>query len=132
MTVQQALEQPAVISNSFRDSYYPHKVLGKLLAPAMLPQGVRDALAAKGHQLDVRDVKGVGSVKGIMIHPRTGVLMGGVSPGATGCSGRPNDEREKPDAHGANPSCPAPRDRKHDPPRPAGLPSSRRPLGAPS
>jgi gamma-glutamyltranspeptidase len=80
MPVQQALEQPAVISNSFRDSYYPHNVLGKLLTPAMLPQNVRDALAAKGHQLDVRDVKGVGSVKGIMIHPRTGVLMGGVSP----------------------------------------------------
>jgi gamma-glutamyltranspeptidase/glutathione hydrolase len=80
MTVQQALEEPAVISNSFRDSYYPHKVLGKLLTPAMLPQSVRDGLSAKGHQLDVRDVKGVGSVKGIMIHPRTGVLMGGVSP----------------------------------------------------
>jgi gamma-glutamyltranspeptidase len=80
MTVQQALEQPSVISNSFRDSYYPHKVLGKLLTPAMLPQNVRDGLAAKGHQLDVRDVRGVGSVKGIMIHPRTGVLMGGVSP----------------------------------------------------
>src|SRR5581483_11974100 len=80
MTVQQALEEPSVISNSFRDSYYPHKVLGKLLTPAMLPQNVRDALSAKGHQLDVRDVKGVGSVKGIMIHPRTGVLMGGVSP----------------------------------------------------
>ena len=80
MTVQQALEQPSVISNSFRDSYYPHNVLGKLLTPAMLPQNVRDGLAAKGHQLDLRDVRGVGSVKGIMIHPRTGVLMGGVSP----------------------------------------------------
>jgi len=80
MTVQQALEQPSVISNSFRDSYYPHNVLGKLLTPAMLAQNVRDGLAAKGHQLDVRDVRGVGSVKGIMIHPRTGALMGGVSP----------------------------------------------------
>jgi gamma-glutamyltranspeptidase len=80
MTVQQALEEPAVISNSFRDSYYPHAVLGKLLTPAMLAQNVRDALAAKGHQLDVRNVRGVGSVKGIMIHPRSGALMGGVSP----------------------------------------------------
>jgi gamma-glutamyltranspeptidase/glutathione hydrolase len=80
MTVQQALEQPSVISNSFRDSYYPHKVLGKLLTPAMLAQNVRDGLAAKGHQLDIRDVRGVGSVKGIMIHPKSGVLMGGVSP----------------------------------------------------
>ena len=80
MTVQQALEQPSVISNSFRDSYYPHAVLGKLLTPKMLPQNVRDGLAAKGHQLDLRDVKGVGSVKGIMVHPRSGALMGGVSP----------------------------------------------------
>ncbi len=80
MNVQEALEQPAVISNSFRDSYQPHAVLGKLLTPAMLPQAVRDELAAKGHQLDVRDVKGVGSVKAILVHPRTGVLMGGVSP----------------------------------------------------
>jgi len=80
MDVQQALEQPAVISNSFRDSYYPHAVLGKLLAPAMLSDRVRSELAAKGHQLDVRDVRGVGSVKAIMIHPRTGVLLGGVSP----------------------------------------------------
>jgi gamma-glutamyltranspeptidase/glutathione hydrolase len=80
MPVQQALEQPAVISNSFRDSYAPHAVLGKLLTPALLPQAVRDQLAAKGHALDLRDVKGVGSVKGIMIDPRTGVLHGGVSP----------------------------------------------------
>jgi gamma-glutamyltranspeptidase/glutathione hydrolase len=80
MEVQQALEQPTVISNSFRDSYYPHAVLGKLLTPAMLSERVRNELAAKGHQLDIRDVRGVGSVKAIMIHPRTGVLMGGVSP----------------------------------------------------
>jgi gamma-glutamyltranspeptidase/glutathione hydrolase len=80
MPVQDALEQPAVISNSFRDSYAPHAVLGTLITPAMLAQQVRDELAAKGHKLDVRNSKGVGSVKGIMIDPRTGVLHGGVSP----------------------------------------------------
>jgi gamma-glutamyltranspeptidase/glutathione hydrolase len=80
MNVQDALEQPTVISNSFRDSYQPHAVLGKLLTPAMLPSPVREALAAMGHVLDIRDVKGVGSVKAILIDPRTGVLMGGVSP----------------------------------------------------
>jgi hypothetical protein len=41
---------------------------------------VRADLAKKGHQLDLRDVRGVGSVKGIMIHPQSGALMGGVSP----------------------------------------------------
>jgi gamma-glutamyltranspeptidase / glutathione hydrolase len=80
MNVQEALEQPTVISNSFQDSYQPHDVKGKLLTPAMLPKSVQDALSAKGHQLDIRNVKGVGSVKAILIDPRTGVLMGGVSP----------------------------------------------------
>jgi gamma-glutamyltranspeptidase/glutathione hydrolase len=80
MNVQEALEQPAVISNSFQDSYQPHEVKGKLLTPALLPKSVQEALAAKGHQLDIRNVKGVGSVKAILIDPRTGVLMGGVSP----------------------------------------------------
>ena len=80
MNVQEALEQPTVISNSFQDSYQPHDVKGKLLTPALLPKSVQDALAAKGHVLDIRNVKGVGSVKAILIDPRTGVLMGGVSP----------------------------------------------------
>jgi gamma-glutamyltranspeptidase / glutathione hydrolase len=80
LNVQEALEQPAVISNSFRDSYQPHDVKGKLLTPALLPKPVQEALAAKGHVLDIRNVKGVGSVKAILIDPRTGVLMGGVSP----------------------------------------------------
>jgi len=30
--------------------------------------------------LDLRDARGVGSVKAIMIHPRSGALLGGVSP----------------------------------------------------
>jgi gamma-glutamyltranspeptidase/glutathione hydrolase len=80
MNVQEALEQPTVISNSFRDSYQPHDVKGMLLTPAMLPKSVQDALSAKGHRLDLRNVKGVGSVKAILIDPRTGMLMGGVSP----------------------------------------------------
>jgi gamma-glutamyltranspeptidase len=80
MNVQQALEAPAVISSSFRSSYYPHEVAGKLLTPSSLPKHVLDELAALGHNLDIRNVKGVGSVKAIIIHPKTGVLMGGVSP----------------------------------------------------
>jgi gamma-glutamyltranspeptidase/glutathione hydrolase len=80
MEVQQALEQPAVISNSFRSSYHPHEVGGKLLVPAALPDAVRQGLARLGHALDVREARGVGSVKAILVHPRTGSLMGGVSP----------------------------------------------------
>jgi gamma-glutamyltranspeptidase/glutathione hydrolase len=80
MSVQKALEQPAVISSSFRSSYYPHAIEGKLQVPASLPKHVIDELAALGHAVDVRNSRGVGSVKAIIVHPRTGVLMGGVSP----------------------------------------------------
>jgi gamma-glutamyltranspeptidase/glutathione hydrolase len=80
MNVQQALEAPAVISTGFRSSYYPHQAEGTLRVPAALPRHVLEELAALGHELDVRDVKGVGSVKAILIHPASGALMGGVSP----------------------------------------------------
>jgi len=80
MNVQQALEAPAVISTSFRASYFPHEVEGTLRAPSALPRHVLEELALLGHKIDVRDVRGVGSVKGILIHPGSGVLMGGVSP----------------------------------------------------
>ena len=48
--------------------------------PASLPKHVLDELAAMGHKLDIRSVRGVGSVKAILVHPASGVLMGGVSP----------------------------------------------------
>ena len=80
MNVQQALEQDYVVSTSFKSSYYPHAAEGKLQVPATLPKHVLDELAAMGHKLDLRNVRGVGSVKAIIIHPKTGVLMGGVSP----------------------------------------------------
>ena len=80
MNVQQALEQDYVVSTSFKSSYYPHTAEGKLQVPSTLPKHVLDELAAMGHKLDIRNVRGVGSVKAIIVHPRTGVLMGGVSP----------------------------------------------------
>jgi hypothetical protein len=69
-----------VVSSSFRSSYYPHRVEGKLQVPASLPKEVVDGLAALGHAVDVRNSRGVGSVKAIIVHPKTGVLIGGVSP----------------------------------------------------
>ena len=80
MNVQQALEQDYVVTTSFKSSYYPHAAEGKLQVPATVPKHVLDELASMGHKLDLRNVRGVGSVKAIVIHPRTGVLMGGVSP----------------------------------------------------
>ncbi len=80
MNVQQALEMPSIVTTGFRSSYYPHAADGTLQIPNSVPKHVLDELAAMGHKLDVRNVRGVGSVKAIIIHPKTGVLMGGVSP----------------------------------------------------
>jgi gamma-glutamyltranspeptidase len=80
MNVQQALEAPSIVSTGFRSSYYPHNAAGTLQAPSTLAKHVLDELAAMGHKLDLTNARGVGSVKAIIIHPRTGVLMGGVSP----------------------------------------------------
>jgi gamma-glutamyltranspeptidase/glutathione hydrolase len=80
MNVQQALEQPSIVSTGFKSSYYPHEAAGTLQIPSSIAKHVLDELASMGHKLDVRNVRGVGSVKAIIDHPRTGVLMGGVSP----------------------------------------------------
>ena len=80
MNVQQALEAPSIVSTGFRSSYYPHTAEGTLQIPNSIPKHVLDELAAMGHTLDIRNVRGVGSVKAIIVHPKTGVLMGGVSP----------------------------------------------------
>jgi gamma-glutamyltranspeptidase/glutathione hydrolase len=80
MTVQQALEQPSIVSTSFKSSFYPHAAEGTLQIPSAIPKHVLDDLAAMGHKLDIRNARGVGSVRAIVIHPKTGVLMGGASP----------------------------------------------------
>ena len=50
MAVQQALEQPAVISNSFRDSYHPHAVARQAAHAGDAAASGADALAAQGPQ----------------------------------------------------------------------------------
>jgi len=80
MNVQQALEASSVVTTSFSSSYYPHAAEGTLQVPASLPKHVLDELVAMGHKLDIRSIRGVGSVKAILVHPASGVLMGGVSP----------------------------------------------------
>jgi gamma-glutamyltranspeptidase/glutathione hydrolase len=80
MNVQQALEAPSIVTTGFRSSYYPHNADGTLQIPGSIPKHVLDELAAMGHKLDIRNARGVGSVKAIIVHPKTGVLMGGVSP----------------------------------------------------
>ncbi len=80
MSVQQALEQPYIVTTNFKSSYYPHNAAGTLQIPASVPKHVLDELTSMGHKLDLNNGRGVGSVKAIVVHPKSGALMGGVSP----------------------------------------------------
>jgi hypothetical protein len=45
-----------------------------------VPEATKTGLAALGHKLDIRPLRGVGAVKAIVINQKTGALIGGVSP----------------------------------------------------
>ena len=80
MTVQQALEQPSIVTTGFRSSYFPQPVADTLQIPASVHKPVLDELSSMGHTLALTNVRGVGSVKAIIVDPRSGVLVGGASP----------------------------------------------------
>lgn len=80
MNVQQAVEQPYVVSSAFRGALWPHPVPNKLSVSERIPESVRAELARLGHNVETHAAKGVGSVKAILVDERTGVLMGGAAP----------------------------------------------------
>ena len=80
MNVQQAVEQPYVVTSAFRSALWPHQIANRLAVSDRLSTNVRDELARRGHNITTHAAKGVGSVKAILIDPRTGALMGGAAP----------------------------------------------------
>ncbi len=80
MNVQQAVEQPYVVSSAFRGALWPHPIANQLAVSDRIPEAVREELARKGHHVTTHNAKGVGSVKAILVDPKTSVLMGGAAP----------------------------------------------------
>jgi len=78
--VQQALEQPYFSTRAFHQSFHPHPPGRGLTVSQQVPREVREELAKRGHQVRTHSAKGVGSVKTIVVDPRSGVLMGGAAP----------------------------------------------------
>jgi gamma-glutamyltranspeptidase/glutathione hydrolase len=80
MNVQQSVEQPYVVSSAFRGAMWPHRAANQLAVSERLGEQIRKDLAGRGHSITTHAAKGVGSVKAILVDPRTGVLMGAAAP----------------------------------------------------
>jgi hypothetical protein len=80
MNVQQAVEQPYVVTSAFRAAMWPHRAANQLAVSERLGEEIRRALAGRGHNITTHAAKGVGSVKAILVDPRTGMLMGAAAP----------------------------------------------------
>ncbi len=82
MNVQEALEQPAVITSAFRAYRYPNAVGKELAVSTRIPDDVQEELRRLGHTVTAHAALGVGSVKAIAVDVRRGILMGGAAPEA--------------------------------------------------
>src|SRR5947209_228799 len=81
MNVQQAIESPKWLTRAFPASPFPHTMYpGDLSVEARIPEDVRKQLLARGHKLKVTGPWSNGSLAGIMIDPKTGVLNAGTDP----------------------------------------------------
>ena len=78
--VQQALEQPYFSTRAFHQSFHPHPPGSGLTVSQRVSREVRDELAKRGHPVRTHSAMGVGSVKAIVVDPRSKVLMGGAAP----------------------------------------------------
>ena len=81
MDVQEAIEAPRFSSAHFPSSFYPHGARpGVLRIEDRVDPMVRDELAARGHQVEVRPSWCEGHVLGISFDPEHRLLCGGADP----------------------------------------------------
>jgi len=84
MNVQQAVEQPYVVTNSYFNSMTPHGFEGTLTVSERISEEVRDNLASRGHDVVTHSAKGMAGVNAIVVDSDQGVLMGGAAPATDG------------------------------------------------
>jgi gamma-glutamyltranspeptidase/glutathione hydrolase len=84
MNVQQALEQPYVVTNAYHESWHPHTAGKRLSVSDRISRETRTELARRGHQVVTHSAKGVGSVNAVAVDTARGILMGGSAPSTDG------------------------------------------------
>src|SRR5271166_4481895 len=81
MDLQAAIEAPKFSTPHFPSTFYPHDNRpGVVRIEDRVPASVRDALAARGHQIEVRPSWSEGHVLGVQINTKIGMLSGGADP----------------------------------------------------
>src|SRR5271154_7156431 len=81
MDLQTAIEAPKFSTPHFPSTFYPHNNRpGVLRIEERVPENVRDALAARGHEIEVRPPWSEGHVLAVHLNRKTGVLSGGADP----------------------------------------------------
>jgi gamma-glutamyltranspeptidase/glutathione hydrolase len=81
MDLQAAIEAPKFSTLHFPSTFHPHDNRpGVLRIEDRIPATVRDALAARGHKIEVRPPWSEGHVLAVQIDTKTGVLAGGADP----------------------------------------------------
>ena len=81
MDLQAAIEAPKFSTPHFPSTFYPHNNRpGVLRIEDRVPENVRDALAARGHEIEVRPSWSEGHVLDVHLNRKTGVLSGGADP----------------------------------------------------
>jgi gamma-glutamyltranspeptidase / glutathione hydrolase len=81
MTLQEAIEAPKFSSHHFPSTFYPHNTHpGLLRIEERIDEGVRAALAGRGHTLEVRPPWSEGHVLAVEIDRARGILLAGADP----------------------------------------------------
>ena len=83
MDLQAAVDAPVVHTSHFPSSFYPHETFPKrLVVEGRIPTEVREALAARGHDVVAVDDWASGEVTAVRFDPDTGLIEGAASPRA--------------------------------------------------
>jgi gamma-glutamyltranspeptidase / glutathione hydrolase len=81
MNIQEAIEAPRWSTTSFPASEFPHTMYpGNIAVESRIAEEVRDDLAARGHNVEVKGPWMMNATCAIVIDPTTGILSAGADP----------------------------------------------------
>ena len=81
MNLQEAIEAPKFSTPHFHSTFFPHNALpGTLRLEDRIPTPVRDALAARGHKIEMKPAWSEGHVLAVQVDRERGLVLAGADP----------------------------------------------------